>query len=318
MADNRYGEPRGSSWSDRDREQGRWRGNDEQSWRDAERARPGWGATDERGRHGDDDRGEGGSGFFERAGQEIRSWFSDDDNDDRRDDRDRSRRDYDQSGNYRGHAQSWGEANRGENWRSGSGGGSDFSRGRGAWSDQPREGYGRARGFGGGRAEAGARGRDSFGGRGSAESIDRGQSGQHFGYNDMSGMMGGFGNQRFGSSQDDHYLSWRNKQLEQLDRDYQDYCRENEQQFHQNFDSWRQSRQSQTGQQAGGMSATGETGSSSSGQATGSSSASGGQSSLIGGGSSDASAATAGGGGDPTPEPATPRGGSRSGSRTRS
>jgi len=30
-----------------------------------------------------------------------------------------------------------------------------------------------------------------------------------------------------------------------LDRDYEDYCREREQQFHQDFDSWRQKRQNQ-------------------------------------------------------------------------
>lgn len=46
----------------------------------------------------------------------------------------------------------------------------------------------------------------------------------------------------FGSQQDDHYISWRNRQLEALDRDYDDYCREREQQFHRDFDSWRQNR----------------------------------------------------------------------------
>jgi hypothetical protein len=47
---------------------------------------------------------------------------------------------------------------------------------------------------------------------------------------------------RFGSHQDDHYLSWRQQQMDALDRDYQDYCRERQQQFHQDFDSWRSSR----------------------------------------------------------------------------
>src|SRR5919107_156982 len=36
----------------------------------------------------------------------------------------------------------------------------------------------------------------------------------------------------FGSHQDDHYRSWRDKQIQALDRDYADYCREREQQFH--------------------------------------------------------------------------------------
>lgn len=46
----------------------------------------------------------------------------------------------------------------------------------------------------------------------------------------------------FRSHQDDHYLSWRAKQIEALDRDYADYCREREQQFHEDFDNWRLSR----------------------------------------------------------------------------
>ena len=54
-------------------------------------------------------------------------------------------------------------------------------------------------------------------------------------------------NSRFGSHQDDHYLSWRQQQIDALDRDYQDYCRERQQQFHQDFDSWRSSRQQNRG-----------------------------------------------------------------------
>ena len=57
----------------------------------------------------------------------------------------------------------------------------------------------------------------------------------------------------FGSSQDQHYLSWRDKQMQALDRDYEDYCRERERQFHQDFDSWRASRQAQFGLQHPGQ-----------------------------------------------------------------
>jgi hypothetical protein len=46
----------------------------------------------------------------------------------------------------------------------------------------------------------------------------------------------------FRSRQDDHYLSWRDKQMNALDRDYADYCREREEQFHQDFDTWRRER----------------------------------------------------------------------------
>jgi hypothetical protein len=57
----------------------------------------------------------------------------------------------------------------------------------------------------------------------------------------------------FSSHQDDHYRSWRDNQMKALDRDYEDYCREREQQFHQDFGSWRQNRQKQppAGQQQG-------------------------------------------------------------------
>ena len=46
----------------------------------------------------------------------------------------------------------------------------------------------------------------------------------------------------FRSQQDDHYLSWRDRQMDELDRDYADYCREREQQFHRDFDDWRRER----------------------------------------------------------------------------
>ena len=58
------------------------------------------------------------------------------------------------------------------------------------------------------------------------------------------------GRQSFSSHQDDHYRSWRDRQMQALDRDYADYCREREQQFHPDFDSWRQNRQQSRGQQS--------------------------------------------------------------------
>jgi hypothetical protein len=41
---------------------------------------------------------------------------------------------------------------------------------------------------------------------------------------------------------DDHYRSWRDRHMSELDRDYADYCREREQQFHSDFDAWRSQR----------------------------------------------------------------------------
>ena len=57
-----------------------------------------------------------------------------------------------------------------------------------------------------------------------------------------SGYGQGQESRRFSSHPDDHYRSWRDKQMQSLDRDYEDYCREREQQFHSDFDSWRQQR----------------------------------------------------------------------------
>jgi len=97
-----------------------------------------------------------------------------------------------------------------------------------------------------------------------------GSQGDHRG----SYPQGGFGGSNewrenrssFSSHPDDHYRSWRDRQMQSLDRDYQDYCREREQQFHQDFDSWRQNRQQSqggAGQQPQGSSQSQPSGSSS-------------------------------------------------------
>ncbi|HET7604700.1 MAG TPA: hypothetical protein VFK28_01350 [Sphingomicrobium sp.] len=50
------------------------------------------------------------------------------------------------------------------------------------------------------------------------------------------------GQHRPSAHPDDHYRSWRDRHMSELDRDYEEYCRECEQQFHRDFDSWRQNR----------------------------------------------------------------------------
>src|SRR3546814_9070157 len=45
--------------------------------------------------------------------------------------------------------------------------------------------------------------------------------------------------------EDGHYRRWRDRQIEQLDRDYDEYRRERQQQFQSDFDSWRQNRRQQ-------------------------------------------------------------------------
>jgi hypothetical protein len=87
--------------------------------------------------------------------------------------------------------------------------------------DRGSSGYGREHGFGGSQGEYRQSSQHNFGGRGDWERSPR----------------------NFSSHQDDHYRSWRDRQMNALDRDYEDYCREREQQFHQDFDSWRSKRQ---------------------------------------------------------------------------
>ena len=74
-----------------------------------------------------------------------------------------------------------------------------------------------------------------FGGR------ERGWSDEEFGREQLFGHESEQG-QRFSANPDDHYRSWRDRHMSELDRDYQDYCREREQQFHSDFDSWRRER----------------------------------------------------------------------------
>jgi len=63
----------------------------------------------------------------------------------------------------------------------------------------------------------------------------------------------------FRSHPDDHYRSWRDKQIQALDSDYADYCREREQQFHTDFDAWRSQRRGNQGPLRTGMTQTAQT-----------------------------------------------------------
>jgi hypothetical protein len=61
----------------------------------------------------------------------------------------------------------------------------------------------------------------------------------------------------FSGRQDDYYRSWRYKQMEELDRDYAEYRRERERQFHEDFDAWRRSRRGNPEPLQAGMTQTG-------------------------------------------------------------
>lgn len=50
---------------------------------------------------------------------------------------------------------------------------------------------------------------------------------------------------RDGGARDDHYHAWRSERISELDRDYDEYRRENAQRFQNEFGSWRTERQGQ-------------------------------------------------------------------------
>lgn len=68
-------------------------------------------------------------------------------------------------------------------------------------------------------------------------------------YGERTYNYGGWGDresQRQGSrsrGHDDHYSSWRQRQIEELDRDYEDYRREHQSKFENEFSGWRQQKQ---------------------------------------------------------------------------
>ena len=194
--------------NDRSYGEGRWRASNE-----------GRGYGSDRDRHRDDRGYRGGygrqpqgydyqdRGFFDRAGDEVRSWFGDDEAERRRDYDAR----YDEQ--YR---------DREDRTRSyGSGYGRDEN-----YADRARRGgagvYG---GFGGGYPNG-----DYGVGRGAG----------------ATGTYGlGAGRDHDSWGRDPSYNSWRDRQMEQLDRDYQEYHSENQRRFDDEFGSWRTQRQTQ-------------------------------------------------------------------------
>lgn len=225
----------------------------------------------------DDDRG-----FFDRAGDEIKSWFGDDDAqrrreiDERRWEREQGyagRRD-NNYGNYgpRGYA----SADYGYRGNYDTGG---FGNQRG-WSDDDRfaserdapGGYGSIGGGGdtwGGNNRGYSTGAGGFASSGSEDGrrfdrIDAGSTGTHAAHPQSAPLGGssyrsypsysegseGFerSSGRSGSQHDPHYSAWRKSRIEELDRDYDDYRREHQSKFEQEFGTWRTRRQGQRDQ----------------------------------------------------------------------
>jgi hypothetical protein len=293
----------------------RWGGGDDERWQGNRYEREGgsfgnWGSNRDR---GDWDRGReqggyggqsGGNdrGFFERAGEQVRSWFGDDD--------DRSGRGGNWGGGGRDENVRWQSSrgfegggdpvhwNRGEH-RGNEGGGGFSGGGRGGdWNrDQDRMRSSGGGGGGGGYARdyqssggGGGGGADTWGGSGFGglddngrrfDRIDAGSTGTQgahpmsapvsggYGTSAGIGASGGFGGggssarsaaimrqagQQHGQSggfgggqshHDPHYSEWRQRQIHDLDRDYDEYRREHQSKFEQEFGGWRQKRQTQ-------------------------------------------------------------------------
>lgn len=171
-------------------------------------------SDDDRGRFDRDDRGRfdrDERGFFERAGDEVASWFGDEEAERRR------RMDH-RSDDY-GHRSVMSD--------------DDYSR----YDRQPRfrdEGYRRP-----------YTGRQSFGrdeGRNRPITGDYGRSGGRDWEEDRSSRFTGMASTS-GSVSDPHYSEWRRRQVDELDRDYEDYRRENQSRFDSDFSKWRNARQ---------------------------------------------------------------------------
>ena len=238
--------------SDRSHGEGRWRDRDDD-------LRPqGRGGYREDDRRGDDERG-----FFERARDEVRSLFGDDEAERRRDiderrwqrergmsGRDMSGRDISGRGNDYGERTAGGWGNQtAESWnrdRPGvwSGAGSE-----GEWGSGRREEI-----FGDDRFQGGLSGFGGYPDHGRRfDRIDPGNVGTHAAHPMSSPGGTGFGSYSSARSSailaaglhDPHYSEWRSRQLDEFDRDYEDYRREHQSKFEQEFGAFRTKRQGQ-------------------------------------------------------------------------
>jgi len=218
MAYDRYdtrNDPRGSRsrWRD-ERDEGR-------GWRSQEQGRD-RGNPDER-------------GFFERAGDEIASWFGDDDPEQpRSQDRSQDERGDRYSRSYADHPEREFRASRER----------DPNRDRGGfWGErqrEPRESGYRPMTGDYGRSERSFSERGNRGGFGPRE--DDYRSG--YGEGDRFQHTSFAGSRESSSSRHDdpHYSSWRQRHMDDLDRDFDDYRKENQSRFENDFGSWRERR----------------------------------------------------------------------------
>ena len=215
----------------------------------------------DRGYSGREDRG-----FFERAGDEIASWFGDDEAERRRHEDQRMmerergsgggpdwRRDEDRGRFF------------GRDWDRGRSRDEDRGRFFGQGRDQDRGHYDRdedrstrerwgERGYGR-EAERGYRPMTGDYGRSEEFFAASGYGRGERGFGDYERSQSPYGRDEYrrtsfaGSSRDydPHYRSWRERQMNELDRDYDNYRRENQSRFEDDFGNWRKVRQQKRG-----------------------------------------------------------------------
>jgi hypothetical protein len=238
----------------------------------------GYGRERGRGGHPDDDRG-----FFERAGDELRSWFGDDEAERRRDmdegrEGGRGERDYGRPTRWQGDSSSFG-GGWGNQTPPRSGRFNEPRRDRDEDRDE-RYGSGVREGHGGGFGPSSSAQDSIFGapsydpeiGGPRFDRADPGHTGTHGVHPVASASGGAYGGgygtsaAGFGSSarryastghrhggdrgdggdrgglHDPHYSEWRNRQIEEIDRDYEEYRREHASRFERDFAGWRERR----------------------------------------------------------------------------
>jgi len=242
-------------------ERSQWRGERPQ----------GWGRGREE-RFGGDERED--RGFFERAGDEIASWFRDDD-DDRRPREGGIRGEREPGSFRREHGRDWErergssgrepDEDRGRFWRDRSWESGDFERDDervrpSGWATRQRESerererdvgrergyrpvtgdYGRSEGFFAGGAPRGGFGRVD-------DDQSRYERSQSPWGRDEYRRTSSAGSREHEREFDPHYQSWRQRQMSELDRDYEEYRRENQSRFEDDFRNWRERRQQKRG-----------------------------------------------------------------------
>jgi hypothetical protein len=208
------------------------------SRRDWREARPRW-RDDDRFARGSFDRERDERGWFERAGDEVASWFGDDEAE--------RRRRMDNPDRFSGHLRNeddirsyYGGRDRFDRDRD-----RDFRRDRAFMSDDDF-----------GRYERSPRWRDEgyrrpYTGRFTGRQDFGPDRGERFPYRPGGDFSRGFEDRvehggsyyGVGAHHDRHYGEWRQRQLEELDRDYDDYARENRSRFEDDFTNWRERRQ---------------------------------------------------------------------------